>query len=410
LNIVYISQYFPPEMGAPAARVYELSRAWAKKGHKVTVLTGFPHHPTGVLSQKYRGRVLMRESVDGITLLRTYVYATPNKAVVKRTLSYLSFMFSAVLFAPFLLRDPDLIIATSPQFFTAIAGFLISKMKHRPFIFEVRDLWPESIVTVGAMRNRLIISLLEKLEMFLYRKSTGVVGVADSTKEILIQRGIPQEKIRIIKNGVDLSMFKPGLKENWVREKYGLSRRFIVSYIGTIGMAHSLEVVLRAADELQNQENIIFLFVGEGARKDKLIQIKQDMNLTNVLFLGGKPRELIPDFLTASDVCLVHLKKAALFKAVVPSKVFEIMGAGRPIILGLEGECEALIRSAGAGLFMEPENSDQLAQCIMRLYKDKRLREDLGKSGRRYVEKNFSRDQLAAEYENMLKKICNTGA
>ena len=405
---MYISQYFPPEMGAPAARVYELSRAWAKKGHKVTVLTGFPHHPTGVIPQKYRGRVLMRESVDGISLLRTYVYATPNKAVAKRTLSFLSFMLSAVFFAPFLLRDPDLIIATSPQFFVAVAGFLISKMKHRPFIFEVRDLWPESIVAVGAIRNRRIISLLEKIEMFLYRKSAGVVGVADSTKEILVKRGISQEKIKIVKNGVDLNAFKPGPKENWVREKYGLREKFVVSYIGTIGMAHGLEVVLRAANELQDEDDIIFLFVGEGAEKDKLIQIKQDMSLKNVLFLNQQPRELIPDFLAASDVCLVHLKKAALFKAVLPSKVFEIMGAGRPIILGLEGECESLIRSAGAGLFMEPENTDQLVQCIMRLHNDKRLRQDLGKSGRRYVEANFSRDELAAEYFSLLKKICNT--
>jgi len=407
MHIVYISQYFPPEMGAPAARVYELSRTWTKKGHKVTVLTGFPHHPTGIVPPKYRGRFLMKESNDGINLIRTFVYATPNKAVVKRTLSYLSFMLSATLFTPFLLKTCDLIIATSPQFFTAIAGFFISRMKRRPFVFEVRDLWPQSIVTVGAIRNRLIISLLEKIEMYLYRKSSHIVGVTDSTKDILVERGIPQEKIKIVKNGVNLDMFRPEPKENWVREKYGLRGKFVVSYIGTMGMAHGLEVVLKAAHQLQSEEDIVFLFVGEGARKDSLIEIKQDMRLGNVLFVGEKPRKLIPDFLAASDACLVHLKEAPLFKAVVPSKIFEIMAAARPIILGLEGECQALIKSAGAGLFMKPENFHQLVQCIMQLYNDKWLCEDLGQNGRRYVVRNFSREKLAADYEDLLIKICN---
>jgi glycosyltransferase involved in cell wall biosynthesis len=410
LNILFISQYFPPEMGAPAARTYELAKHWVRSGHSVTVLTAFPHHPTGVIPKEYRKKIFLRERVEGIQVVRSFVYATANKGFLKRTLSYLSFMSSAILFSPLVKGPFQVVVATSPQFFVAVAGCFISRLKRRPFIFEVRDLWPESIVAVGALRNPAIIRLLTKIEFFLYTKASLIVGVAESTRRILVERGIPSSKIEIVPNGVDADLFSHPAEGMEVRRQHHIDGKFIVSYIGTHGMAHALHRVLDAANLLREEDDIHFLFVGEGAEKEDLVRYSAILALPNVTFLGQQDHEAIPAFLSASDVSLVSLRDAPLFSAVLPSKMFEIMGAGRPVILGVRGEARELLERADAGLYVEPEDPQQLRDAILRLYRDEAMRRRLGENGRRFVLAHHSREHLAQRYADVLQTVADRSA
>ena len=405
MDILFVSQYFPPETVAPAIRTYELSKNWVKHGHSVMVLTAFPHHPAGTIFEGYRGKLLLRESVDGIRVTRSYVYATANRGFAKRTLSYISFMCSAFLASPFLRSSPQVIVATSPQFLVGVVGYIISRLRRIPFVFEVRDLWPESIVAVGALKNPLIIRILTKIEYFLYTKASLIIGVAESTRRILVRRGVSSKKIDIVPNGVDSGLFcsKTGGLE--VRRRYKIAGKFVVSYIGTHGMAHALHRVLEAADLLQEEKNIHFLFVGEGAEKDGLIKYGKSLGLENLTFTGRQAHHMIPAFLNASDVSLVHLRDAPLFSCVLPSKMFEIMAAGRPLILSVRGEAKELVEKINAGLCVEPENPIQLQEAILRLHRDKELRRCLGDNGHRYVMANHSREGLALKYERLLTRL-----
>ena len=392
-------------MGAPAARTYELAREWVKAGHKVTVLTAFPHHPTGIVPRAYRGKVCLRERIDGIDVVRTFVYAVPNEGFLKRILSYVSFMCSSIFFSFFMSDRSQVIVATSPQFFVAIAGYVVSFFRRRPFVFEVRDLWPDSIVAVGALTNHRVISMLTRLEYFLYRKARLIVGVADSTREILSRNGIQSDKVMIVPNGIDTSLFDGRNSGEDVRGDHGLQGKFVVSYIGTHGMAHALETILDTAKLLEDVPEIHFLFVGEGARKSSLIEYKAGLDLANVTFVGKQDRSAIPAFLAASDVSLVSLRDAALFSSVLPSKMFEIMAAERPIILGVRGEAKSLVKRANAGLFVEPENSLEYRDAILRLFEDQDLCHQLGSNGRKFVLEGFTRSGLAATYASRLESI-----
>ena len=392
-------------MGAPAVRTYELAKEWVKAGNSVLVNTAFPHHPTGIVPPEYQGQRFLREEIDGIQVVRTFVYATANKGFLKRTLSYISFMFSAILCSPFLRFDPQVVVATSPQFFVAIAGYIVSRLRKKPFIFEVRDLWPESIVAVGALRNRLVIKILTKIEHFLYQKAALIVGVAESTRRILRERGIPDSKIIIVPNGIDLGRFIQSDGREKIRKKYGLEDKFVVSYIGTHGMAHALHKVLDVAVLLTGEEEIHFLFVGEGAEKENLIQYKEKLWLRNVTFVGQQDYCTIPMFLQASDVSLVPLRNVPLFSAVLPSKMFEIMAAECPLILSVRGEARGLIAKAEAGVWVKPEDVEQMRDAILQLFQDRDLVKRLGCNGRRFVTANYARDRLAAQYAESLQEL-----
>lgn len=406
MKILFVSQYFIPEMGAPALRTYELAKAWVALGHDVTVLTAFPHHPTGVIPDAYRGRMMCREEMDGIRLLRTYVYAVPNQGVVKRTLSYMSFMVSAVLGSFFLQSKVEVVVATSPQFFVAIAGYVISRLKRLPFVFEIRDLWPESIVAVGAVKNRFAIRLLEGIAHFLYRKADKIVVVADSTRAFLVKWGIDDQKIEMIPNGVDISRFSKPAHVDYLREKYKLMGKFVVSYVGTHGMAHALQSVLDVASVLQHQKDIHFLFVGEGAEKQTLMAHRDTLDLSNVTFVDQQEMERIPSFFHLSDVSLVSLRDVALFGSVLPSKMFEIMAAGCPVVMSLpRGEATALLDRAKAGLHVAAENREKLRDAILKLYEDGDLRRRLGQNGRTYILAHHNRENLARRYLGCLSSL-----
>jgi glycosyltransferase involved in cell wall biosynthesis len=393
-------------MGAPSARTFEHARHWASLGHDVTVITGFPNHPTGVIRPEYRGYFVKRENVEGIDLLRTWVYCTANKGFFRRILNFLSFFLSSLILGSLLTRRPDVVIGTSPQFFCAVSAYLLSIVKRVPFVLEVRDIWPQSAVELGALKNQLIIRALEAIELHLYRRARLIVIVAQSTMPYLIGKGIPGEKIRCVPNGIDAGyLMDNGAAPAQVRDK--LRDSFIVSYIGTHGMSHALDVVLRAARRLQSEPALHFLFVGEGAEKENLKRLAAELNLTNVTFIDEQPRDALMAYYRASDVSIVPLKRLPVFKKVLPSKLFELMGAGCPIICSVEGEAAELVTRAEAGLCIEPENSEALTDAISRLRADSALRRRMGLNGRGFVKTHYLRSTLAEDYLNSLSSTIN---
>jgi glycosyltransferase involved in cell wall biosynthesis len=406
MRITLLCQYFPPEMGAPSARTFEHARHWASLGHDVTVITGFPNHPTGVIHSEYRGRFVKRERVEGIDLLRAWVYVAANKGFTKRVLNFLSFFFSSVALGSLLTGRPDVVVGTSPQFFCAVAAYCLSVIKRAPFVFEVRDIWPQSAVELGALKNRMLIRLLEAVEAHLYRRAALIVPVAESTRNYLAGKGVPAEKIRVVPNGIDAKYLASAqAAPERLREELGLDGKFIVSYIGTHGMSHALEVALKAAKRFETDPAVHFLFVGEGAEKENLKQLASELRLDNASFINAQPRERLLSFYGASDVSLVPLKRLPIFKKVLPSKLFELMGAGCPVICSVEGEAAALVSNAEAGLCIEPENVDALVEAVVRLRGDRELRVEMSGNGRSFVKTHYLRSVLAENYLNALELI-----
>lgn len=409
MRILFLSQYFPPEMGAPAARTHELARRWVAAGAEVTVITAIPNHPNGIIPQAYKEARFFEEQVDGIRVLRTWIYAAANRGFWRRSVNYFSFMVSSLVQGLRRAGAADVVIATSPQFLVGISGWIASRILRVPFVFEVRDLWPDSIAALGVLREGTVMRILQRIEMWLYRQAACIVGVAHSTREELVRRGIDANKIVIIPNGADNQVFRDLEKYNGIRENLQLGRKFVVSYVGTHGMAHGLETVLQCADRLRGNPDIAFLFVGDGAERDRLIGLAESLRLENVHFVGVQPRERIPFYIATSDVSLVPLRRKRLFEKVLPSKLFEIMGCSRPVILGVEGEAQRAVEESGAGICVQPENPAALEHAILELYRDPNRADELGRAGRDFVRRRFCRDQLAHAYLDVLHNLVAVG-
>ena len=408
MHILFLTHYFPPEVNAPASRTYENARRWVRDGHHVTVITCAPNHPKGIIYAGYKNRLWQWDEKDGIRILRVKTYLSANKGFARRILNYLSYMISATVFCA-LVSKADRVVSTSPQFFCGLAGLLVSRIHRCPWVLEIRDLWPESIITVGAIQNRWIIRILEGIESFMYRKADHIVAVTHSFKKHICKRGIEANKITVITNGADLTLFQPGSKHNNVRDELGLKDEFVVSFIGTHGMAHGLETVLKTAEMLRSRKDIVFLLVGDGAERDNLLKSKNAMKLNNVIMLQQQPKERMPEFLAASNACMVLLKKSDLFKTVIPSKIFEAMAMERPIILGVDGESRKIIEDSGCGVFIEPENAEQLRDTIEKMSMNNAWTKSLGKAGFHFVRKHFSREYLSKKYVSLLKGTNTSG-
>jgi glycosyltransferase involved in cell wall biosynthesis len=415
LKILYISQYFPPEMGAPAARVSELARYWAAAGHDVTVLTGFPNHPTGVLRAEYRAqfrRLVCREQVDGINLVRTWLIPRPNRKPHERMLNYSSFCLSACATGTFIGR-PDVVIATSPQLLAGMSGWWISRIKNTRFVLEIRDLWPESLAAVGVGNSRSLLHRgLGRVAGFLYRACDHLVVVTPAFKEHIIREyGVAGGKISVVPNGVETELFSPAAGGEAVRDELGLRGRFVVSYIGTLGMAHDLGSVLEAAASCaETMPKIMFLLVGEGAEKERLISLAGQRQLNNVRFLPQQAREKVPALVAASDVCLVTLKRSEVFKTVIPTKMLEFMSCAKPVVLAVEGQAGELLKSAGAGVCIPPQDPAAMVSALRRFFQNADLCRSAGRNGRTYIEQNLSRSQTAKEYARLLDSITERAA
>ena len=404
MNILFLTDNFPPETNAPATRTHEHARQWVAAGHQVTVLTNVPNFPAGRVFPGYRNKLWQREAMDGIRVVRVWTYVTANEGFLRRSLDYFSFGVTGVIGGLFL-PTPDVIVATSPQIFTALGACILAWIKRRPFVFELRDLWPDSIVAVGAMREGPLLRTLRRIEYWLYRRAAKIVSVTNSFKRILVANGIPQGKIAVVRNGVDLEAFAPGPKPVELARRLGLEGKFVAAYVGTIGMAHGLDVLLAAAEHLRDRGDLAFVLVGTGAERARLEQEAKRRGLDRVIFVGPVDKAEVKRYWRLCDVALVLLKDAPVFHHVIPSKIFEAMGTGRPIVLGVRGESEELLKEAGAGIAIPPENSQALAEGILRIMDSPALCRDMGASGRRFVETKFDRRGLALEMLNVLEEV-----
>jgi glycosyltransferase involved in cell wall biosynthesis len=404
VRILFVSHYFPPEVNAPASRTHEHARRWVADGHQVTVITGVPNHPRGVLFEGYRNRWIQEERIDGIRVIRTWTYLTPNEGFLRRTLNYVLFALAAFL-ASRHVEPPDVVVATSPQFFCGLAGAAIAWRTRRPFVLEVRDLWPDSIVQLGQLRNRFLVGRLEALERWLYRRAAGIVVNTQAFVDHIAKRGIPRERIALIHNGIDLAMFHPRPADRVLLRANGLEGRFLAAYIGTLGLAHGLGSLLDAAERLRDDPQIVWLLIGDGADRDRLASEIERRQLANVRLLGLRPRSEIPAWLASVDVTLVLLRDLPVFETVIPSKIFEFMALERPVVVAARGEIRRMVEEAKTGFAIDPEDPEALADAVdfVRTHPEEAMVR--ARAGREWVEASFQRDVLARRMAEFLERV-----
>lgn len=396
-------------MGAPSARVSELARHWVNSGHDVTVLTGFPNHPDGVVRPEYRERFwrgFCREDFEGVKVLRTFLLPFPNRKPYERILNYTSFCASAALAASFAER-PDVVIATSPQLLVGLSGWWASRIKKTAFVLEVRDLWPESLVGTGVGNEKsLMYRSIGHIASFLYRRADRIVVVTPSFRDHLVKDwNIAPEKISIVQNGVETALFSPQESAAEIRAQLRAERKFVVSYIGTLGLAHGLDTLVSAAESLQTvAPEVVFMLVGEGADRERILSLAQSKNLVNLVFVPQQSREKIPAYISASDACVVMLKDKQVFETVIPTKMLEIMSCARPVILAVRGQAKRVLESAGGGVCIEPDHPQALCSAILQLRHQPALCEEMGRAGRSYIIRELSRERTAQEYLAVLRR------
>jgi glycosyltransferase involved in cell wall biosynthesis len=403
MRILFFTDNFPPETNAPASRTHEHTKRWAAAGHQVTVVTTAPNFPEGKVFAGYHNGLWTRQRIDNVDVIRLWTYVTANEGFIRRSLDYASFMVSAILAAPFLPR-PDVVISTSPQFFTPCAAYVVSRFFRRPWIFELRDLWPDSIVAVGAMKENALIRGLRKIEYFLYRRSSKIVSVTHSFRHVLCRNGISEHKIAVVPNGADLETYQPGPRPDALAARLGFRGKFVAAYVGTIGMAHGLATLLDAAERLRDRDDIVFVLVGTGAEEKSITTEARRRGLTNVHFVGSVTKAEVLEYWLLCDVALVLLRDTPTFRHVIPSKMFEAMSTARPIILGVRGESEAILNESGAGLAIPPEDAQALAAAIVTLADDRTRRYAMGTAGRAYVSRKFDRDVLAQQMLTVIEE------
>ena len=407
MHILFLTDNFPPESNAPASRTYEHAREWVAAGHKVTVITCAPNFPQGKVYKGYRNRLWQSEMMDGIRVIRVWSFMSKNEGFVLRTLDYQSYMLTS-FFASLFVRRPDVIIGTSPQFFTAVAAWAAAGFKRCPFVFELRDLWPESIRAVSGVSKSRLLDWAEKLELFLYRRADMIVSVTHAFKRDLMVRGtIDEAKIKVVTNGVDSTRFSPTPKDAELLQDLQLTGMFVAGYVGTHGMAHGLDALLDAAALLQadpETADIRILFVGDGARRAELIARAEEMGLTNVIFQASVPKSEVVRYWSLLDMSIIHLRRTDLFKTVIPSKMFECFGMGLPILLGVAGEAADILSSVGAGVTVEPENAVEIAAALKAFKADPAARADLSEKGLTGV-KRYDRRILAAAMLSHLETL-----
>ncbi len=408
-------------MGAPSARVSELARHWVNSGHDVTVLTGFPNHPDGVVRPEYRERFwrgFCREDFEGVKVHRTFLLPFPNRKPYERILNYTSFCGSAGLASSFAER-PDVVIATSPQLLVGLSGWWASRMKKAPFVLEVRDLWPESLAGTGVgNETSLMYKSISHIASFLYRRSNRIVVVTPSFRDHLARDwNVDPEKIAIVQNGVETALFSPQGRGGEIRAQLGIQGKFVVSYIGTLGLAHGLDALITAAERLQAvAPEVLFMLVGEGADRQRILSLARSKNLMNLIFVPQQPREGIPAYISASDACVVMLKDKEVFETVIPTKMLEFMSCARPVILAVRGQAKRVLEAASGGICIEPDNPQALCSAILRLRQQPALCEEMGRAGRSYIIRELSRERTAQEYLAVLRRVlgevpaCRTAA
>lgn len=403
MKILFLTDNFPPEVNAPATRTFEHCRRWVEQGEEVTVITCAPNFPRGKVYEGYRNRLYQTEWIDGIKVIRVWTYIAANKGFFKRTLDFISFSVSSFLAGLF--QRADLIVATSPQFFTALSGRTLSWWKRTPWVMEVRDLWPESIKTVGAKKDNLFIRYFEGEERRCYHSARKIVVVTDSFKTKLIQRGISPEKIDVVKNGANRALFQPLPKDEALLWELHLEGKRIIGYIGTHGMAHKLDFILRCAKSLEEDSKYHFLFIGDGAEKEHLLALKEQLGCRNVTMLGSVPKTEVKKYISILDVCLINLRKSPLFTTVIPSKIFENAAMEIPLLMGVEGEARDIVEHYGAGFCFMPEDEADFKAKLYALEDEASYQKC--KEGCRKLAADFDRKVLADKMLGILQSCVN---
>jgi len=405
MHILFLTDNFPPEGNAPATRTFEHAREWINKGHKVTVITCAPNFPEGKVFDGYKNKWLSKNKIEGINVWRVKTYITANEGFIKRTIDFISFMFSSLFFGLFT-RKVDVVIGTSPQFFTVISAWVLAKFKRVPFVFELRDIWPASITAVGAMKGNWIIKFLEKLELFLYGQADLIISVTRSFKQELQNRGVSANKIKVVFNGVDLSKYKPlPEKDKEFAEEFQLQGKFVAGYVGTHGLAHALDSIIEAAELLKDEDDIRIMFAGGGADRARLEKLVEAHDLSNVVMIPRQPKENMQKIWSLCDVSLVSLKDTPLFSTVIPSKMFESMAMKLPIIISVpEGESTEIVRKEKLGLVIAPENPYRLAEALLNIKKDNNMYNTYAKNCFLAAIK-FNRKKLSIKMLNYIEVI-----
>lgn len=405
MNILFLADNFPPERNAQASLVYERACYWVRWGARVTVITCAPNFPEGKVYPGHENRWRQVEQLSGIQVVRVKTFIAANSGHVRRILDYVSFMLAAAIAGLFQPR-PDVIVATSPQFFAAVGGWLLAALRRLPFVMEVRDLWPDSIVAVGAMQRNVALQWIEKLELFLYRNAAAVVVLTPAFRENLLRRGVPPAKVSVILSGVDLNRYSPAGRNHSLGEKWNIRpSHFVIGYIGTFGMAHGLKNVLDAA-QLASDPDILFLFVGTGQQREELVTEAQRRGISNVRFVPAQPKELIREFWGLCDISLVHLRDTPLFQTVIPSKIFESMGMGLPILIASpRGQASDIIENEEVGRWVPAEDPHALAAATMELKDNVSLRRRLAENSLAAAPR-YSREYASSSMLAVLATVC----
>lgn len=399
MKILFLSDNFPPEVNAPATRTFEHCREWVKAGHEVTVITCFPNYPQGRVYPGYKNSLCKTEWMDGIKVVRVWSYMTANKGFIKRIIDFIS--FSVTSFIAGLFQKCDVIVATSPQFFTALSGRTLHFFKRRPWIMEVRDLWPDSIKAVGAMKESPVLKYFSKEELWCYKSARKIVVVTNSFKREISNKGIPAEKISVVKNGANTDLFKPRAKSPELLKKLGLEGRRVLGYVGTLGMAHKIDFLIDCVKEL---DDYALMILGNGAERDNIKQKIESEGLKNIVLIDSVPKEQVSEYIALQDAALVNLRKSPLFTTVIPSKIFETASMRIPILLGVDGEAREMVEEFGAGLFYEPENKAEFLERLNTLFSSKEVYEACCDGGEKLAEA-YDRKRLAAEMLNIIAEV-----
>ena len=403
LRVMFLTQYFPPEIGAPQIRMFELAKRLTAAGDALTVVTGFPNYPTGIVQEGYRGKRAMEEHLDGVRVLRRWVFATPNAGFFKRIVNQFSFAFSS-LTATRKVGPVDVIFVQSPPLPIGIAALTYARLKRAPFVFNVSDVWPQSAVELGMLRNRFAIRLAEMLEMYIYRRAARVTVPTKGILESLAARGVPRSKLCLLTNGVDTSIYQPQPPDPALAQRLGFDGHKAFLYAGTHGLSQGLDVILEAA-KLTKDPDVLYVLAGEGADKAALERKATEQGIANVLFLPNQPKSSMPSLLSSTYAAIISLKPLDVFRSALPSKMFESMAVGQPLVAALWGEGADVVREADCGMVTTPGDAQELRAAVETLASEPERAQEMGHNGRTYVDQHFNRDKIAVRLRELLREV-----
>jgi glycosyltransferase involved in cell wall biosynthesis len=406
LKLLILTQYFPPEVGAPQNRLFEIAVRLKKLGVDVTILTAMPNYPQMKIHEGYEGKKYVYEEIEGIPVHRASIYLPKNKSIIQRLLNYFSFVYSSAKIGIHKIGEVDVIMCESPPLFLGYSALYLKRKKNAKLIFNVSDLWPESAEKLGVVTNKWMLKLAYRLEKKLYHKSILVTGQTQGICKNINER-FPSVKTFWLPNGVDVSYYNPEkVNGNWRKENGFLDSDILFLYAGIIGLAQGLEIILNVAERVKMNPSIKFIFVGSGPEKNKLQSMTNDMQLSQVYFFDAVSKLQMPQIVQALDVSIIPLRKLDLFLGAIPSKIFENLAMEKPVILAVDGEARELFVNQGqCALYSEPENADELAKNVLLLANNIDLRHQLGSRGRKYVEEHFNRNTISKKFSQILESL-----